>query len=76
MVVGEPILVVGDSPRACSQFVWALVELIKPIPFGGDFRPYFTIQVFFRLILRYFYNDVGCRFWRIGVSHEGIIILT
>ena len=21
-----------------------LVELIKPIPFGGDFRPYFTIQ--------------------------------
>jgi hypothetical protein len=22
----------------------ALVELIKPIPFGGDFRPYFTIQ--------------------------------
>ena len=44
MVVGEPILVIGDSPRACSQFVWALVELIKPIPFGGDFRPYFTIQ--------------------------------
>ncbi|KAH9245799.1 hypothetical protein BASA81_016689 [Batrachochytrium salamandrivorans] len=24
--------------------VWTLVELIKPIPFGGDFRPYFTIQ--------------------------------
>lgn len=44
MVTGEPILVIGDSPKACSQFVWSLVEIIKPIPFGGDFRPYFTIQ--------------------------------
>ncbi|KAL2918131.1 hypothetical protein HK105_202058 [Polyrhizophydium stewartii] len=44
MVIGEPIMVVGDTPRSCSELVWALVELIKPIPFGGDFRPYFTIQ--------------------------------
>ncbi|KAI8928173.1 hypothetical protein BC831DRAFT_449471 [Entophlyctis helioformis] len=44
MVIAEPILVTGDTPRACSEAVWMLIELIKPIPFGGDFRPYFTIQ--------------------------------
>ncbi|TPX46522.1 hypothetical protein SeMB42_g03146 [Synchytrium endobioticum] len=44
MIIGEPILVVADNPRCCSEVVWALIELIKPIAFGGDFRPYFTIQ--------------------------------
>ncbi|TPX38260.1 hypothetical protein SmJEL517_g00039 [Synchytrium microbalum] len=44
MLLGEPILVVADNPRSCSEVVWALVELIKPIAFGGDFRPYLTIQ--------------------------------
>jgi len=44
LVIGEPILVIGDTPKGASDAVFALVELIKPIPFGGDFRPYFTIQ--------------------------------
>jgi hypothetical protein len=44
MIIGEPILIIAESPKGCSSFVWALVELIKPIPFGGDFRPYFTLQ--------------------------------
>ncbi|KAJ3361835.1 hypothetical protein HDU91_003721 [Kappamyces sp. JEL0680] len=44
MVLGEPIYVVSDVPSSASQIVQSLVELIKPIPFGGDYRPYFTIQ--------------------------------
>ncbi|KAI8822084.1 uncharacterized protein EV422DRAFT_577802 [Fimicolochytrium jonesii] len=44
MVIGQSLLVIAESPGACSSIAWALVELIKPIPFGGDFRPYFTIQ--------------------------------
>ncbi|KAJ3222052.1 Protein dennd6a [Clydaea vesicula] len=44
MVIGEPILVIADTPKGASDAVLAFVELIKPIPFGGDFRPYFTIQ--------------------------------
>ncbi|KAJ2997727.1 Protein dennd6a [Globomyces sp. JEL0801] len=44
MVLGEPIAVMSDTPKACSDAVLALVELIKPMPFGGDYRPYFTIQ--------------------------------
>ncbi|KAI9201829.1 uncharacterized protein BJ171DRAFT_516673 [Polychytrium aggregatum] len=44
MVLGEPMLVMADSPVGSSEVVAALVELIKPIPCGGDYRPYFTIQ--------------------------------
>ncbi|KAJ3219641.1 Protein dennd6a [Dinochytrium kinnereticum] len=44
IVLGEPILVMADTPRGCSDVVWGLIELIKPVPFAGDFRPYFTIQ--------------------------------
>ncbi|KAJ3130830.1 Protein dennd6a [Physocladia obscura] len=44
MVLGEPILVQAETPKACSGVVWTLIELIKPVPFGGDFRPFFTIQ--------------------------------
>ena len=44
MALGEPILVMSDSPTACSEVVQSLVELLKPMPFGGDYRPYFTIQ--------------------------------
>lgn len=34
MVISEPILVVGDSPKACSEVVWSLVELVKPVGVG------------------------------------------
>ena len=44
MILGEPILVLGDTPRSCSETVYSFIELIKPVPYGGDFRPYFTIQ--------------------------------
>ena len=44
LIVGEPVLVKGDSPRHVSEVVLACKELIKPIPFGGDWRPYFTVM--------------------------------
>ncbi|KAI8589363.1 hypothetical protein BDZ88DRAFT_418612 [Geranomyces variabilis] len=44
LLVGQSLLVVAETPQACSDIIWGLVELLKPIPFGGDFRPYFTIQ--------------------------------
>jgi hypothetical protein len=44
MMLGEPIVCMSDTPSTSSELVMALVELIKPVPFGGDFRPYFTIQ--------------------------------
>ncbi|KAI8607984.1 hypothetical protein BC830DRAFT_58023 [Chytriomyces sp. MP71] len=44
MILGEPILVAAETPKACSQVVWALLELVKPVPYGGDIRPFFTLQ--------------------------------
>ena len=44
MMLSEPILVMANTPKGCSDVAWALIELMKPIPFGGDFRPYLTIQ--------------------------------
>ncbi|KAJ3066171.1 Protein dennd6a [Podochytrium sp. JEL0797] len=44
MILGEPLLIHSDTPKACSSVVWTLLELMKPVPFGGDFRPFFTLQ--------------------------------
>ncbi|UZJ52789.1 hypothetical protein CBS101457_002109 [Exobasidium rhododendri] len=44
LLLAEPILVVGPDPRVCSEAVWHLLDLIRPIPFAGDFRPFFTIH--------------------------------
>ncbi|KAJ1963793.1 hypothetical protein IWQ62_003109 [Dispira parvispora] len=44
MMVAEPLVVLADSPDTCSQAVLALVDLIQPITYCGDVRPYFTIQ--------------------------------
>ncbi|KAH0585482.1 hypothetical protein H2248_008722 [Termitomyces sp. 'cryptogamus'] len=44
LVLCEPLLVFGTSPAQTSQAVWWLRDLMRPIPFAGDFRPYFTMQ--------------------------------
>jgi hypothetical protein len=31
MVLGEPILVIGDTPSVTGDVIWSLVELIKPV---------------------------------------------
>ncbi|KDN52162.1 DUF1630-domain-containing protein [Tilletiaria anomala UBC 951] len=44
MLLADPILVIGPDPKACSDAVWHLLDLIRPIPYAGDFRPYFHIH--------------------------------
>ncbi|KAH8151614.1 uncharacterized protein LAJ45_04236 [Morchella importuna] len=44
VLLSEPLVVLADDPRTCSEFVSAVVDLIRPIPFGGDCRPYLTMQ--------------------------------
>lgn len=43
LVTGEPILIRAHTPTACSAAVMALMGLIHPLPFIGDWRPYFSI---------------------------------
>ncbi|KAF9984532.1 Protein dennd6a, partial [Modicella reniformis] len=44
MTLAEPIMLIGTSPEVCSESIASLVDLINPIPYCGDYRPYFTIQ--------------------------------
>jgi len=43
-LVGEPLVVVAPSPSETSATVAAITSLISPLPYSGDFRPYFTIH--------------------------------
>jgi hypothetical protein len=44
MLVGEAVLVVGQTPEQTSSVVESLVSLILPLRYGGEYRPYFTIH--------------------------------
>lgn len=44
VLLGEPIVVMGPSPSACSATVLCLVSCINPLRYYCDYRPYFTIH--------------------------------
>jgi len=44
VLVGEPIFILAPTPVVCSEAVLALVSLISPLLYAGDFRPFFTIH--------------------------------
>jgi hypothetical protein len=44
VLLAEPILVKSSSPYFCSRAVFSLINLITPLKYGGDFRPYTTIH--------------------------------
>lgn len=44
MLLGESVLVVAQTPEQTSNVVQALVSLILPLRYGGEYRPYFTIH--------------------------------
>ncbi|BFZ08313.1 hypothetical protein BsWGS_11351 [Bradybaena similaris] len=44
VLIGEPVVVMASSPTITCQTVQALVNMIAPLKFCSDFRPYFTIH--------------------------------
>ncbi|KAJ1937701.1 hypothetical protein FBU59_004674, partial [Linderina macrospora] len=44
MILGESLVVLADTPARCSEAIVSLVDIIFPITYCGDYRPYFTIQ--------------------------------
>lgn len=44
LVLCEPILIFGQSPAWTSKAIWWMRDVFRPIPWAGDFRPYFTIH--------------------------------
>ncbi|KAB5595770.1 Polarity axis stabilization protein [Ceratobasidium theobromae] len=44
LVLCDPILIFAPSPSMSSAVVWWLRDLMRPLPFAGDVRPYFHIH--------------------------------
>ncbi|KAK0398722.1 hypothetical protein QR680_002724 [Steinernema hermaphroditum] len=44
ILLGEPLVVMGPSPAACSQIVHSLISLTWPLRYFNDYRPFFTIH--------------------------------
>lgn len=44
VILGEPLVVLAPTPSLCSSAVLALMGLVHPLPFAGDWRPYLCIQ--------------------------------
>eukprot|EP01134_Creolimax_fragrantissima_P000676 CFRG0676T1 len=44
VIIGEPIIIISDSPSSCSEAVLALVSLIAPLKYECEYRPFFTIH--------------------------------
>lgn len=44
VLTAEPIVVFANSPTDCSHMVQSLMNLIAPLPFCAEVRPFFTIH--------------------------------
>ncbi|KAF2455420.1 hypothetical protein BDY21DRAFT_289677 [Lineolata rhizophorae] len=44
LLLCEPVVVLSRSPRLCSDAVSCLLDLIRPVPYAGEARPYLTMQ--------------------------------
>lgn len=42
-LTGQPLMIFGPNAVACTRAVFGVLSLISPIPYRGDFRPYFTV---------------------------------
>jgi hypothetical protein len=66
VLLSDPMVVLADDPTTCSEFVSAAVDLIRPIPFGGDCRPYLTMQSDFFLNA---HEGIPLRHYLIGITN-------
>ena len=44
LLLGESLLVVGQTPEQTSTAILCLLSLLTPLRYGGEWRPYFTIH--------------------------------
>mmetsp|Transcript_3498 Transcript_3498/g.7265 ORF Transcript_3498/g.7265 Transcript_3498/m.7265 type:complete len:383 (-) Transcript_3498:593-1741(-) len=43
MLMGDPILILADDAMLCSDAVLQLLDLIHPLKYQGDYRPFFSL---------------------------------
>lgn len=44
VLLGKPIVIYANTPHLCSSFISLLIDLIRPIPYGGRVREYVTAK--------------------------------
>lgn len=44
MLLAEPCMIFGSNPEIVASCVSAAMDLIYPLPYNADYRPYFTIH--------------------------------
>jgi hypothetical protein len=44
LLLGKPIIVLGQTPQHTSAVISALIDLIRPLPYAGIVRPYLPMQ--------------------------------
>ncbi|KAF1984427.1 DUF1630-domain-containing protein [Aulographum hederae CBS 113979] len=44
LLICESVIVLARSPQLCSEFVSAMKDLIRPVPYAGIVRPYVVMQ--------------------------------
>ncbi|KAF2436219.1 DUF1630-domain-containing protein [Tothia fuscella] len=44
LVLCEPVIVLSKSPQRSSELVSCLIDLLRPIPYAGPYKPYLTMQ--------------------------------
>ena len=45
LLLCESIIVIAKSPQLCSEAVSSFVDLIRPVPYAGEIKPYMTMYV-------------------------------
>ncbi|KAF2007903.1 DUF1630-domain-containing protein [Amniculicola lignicola CBS 123094] len=50
LLLCESLIIIAKSPQLSSEAVSALVDLIRPVPYAGEIKPYMTMQSDFRAI--------------------------
>jgi hypothetical protein len=44
LLLGKPIIVLGQTPQHTSAVISSLIDLIRPLPYAGIVRPYLPMQ--------------------------------
>lgn len=43
ILYNEPVLIIGKTPEQCSNAILSAVNIIQPLQYTSDYRPYFTL---------------------------------
>ena len=70
VLLAEPVVILATDPKTCSEFVSLIMDLIRPIPYAGDYRPYVTMHSDFFVQS---HGGTSTRHFLIGITNPFIL---